>query len=355
MSGTGKSYQNTVKMNKFLAIIFLLASLVVNGQTEIEPYLNEIKIDSLRSYIYNLSSTQMEGRATGRRGGKIAADYISSIFRRLELDSLNFNGYFQKFYITKFDTNKCTVQYKYSQDSLRKESMQAQNIISFIHGSQDMQETIIISAHYDHLGKLNDSTIYFGADDNASGIATIIEIARVMHFAAKNGIKPKRNIMFVAFDAEEKGMLGSGYFLNNIPNSIGNVVLNINLDMLGRNRHDEDKYNKNVFMISDGKNSRFYKKVIKQLNKSNKSLFLTKYPLPFSNIALKSDSDHYRFKEKGIPFVHLQTGMHKDYHTINDTPDKINYEKLTEISKLLCKSVWEIANADKNLIIKTKK
>lgn len=342
-------------MNKIFAIIFLLTSFVVHGQTEIEPYLNEIKIDSLRSYVFTLSSTQMEGREAGKKGGKIAAGYIASIFRRLELDSINLKGYFQNFYISKYDTNINFVQYSYTRDSLQKKSMPAKNVIACIKGYQNKKETIIISAHYDHLGKTNDSTIYFGADDNASGVASMIEVARVMQIAIKDGIKPKRNIMFVAFDGEEKGMLGSGYFLNNIPDTIGSIVLNINLDMLGRNRHDENKYNKSVFMISSGKNSSFYKRLIRQLNKPSISLFVTKYPLPFSSIALKSDSDHYMFSKKGIPFVHLQTGMHNDYHTINDTSDKINYEKLTEISKLLFKSVLEIANTNKELIVKNKK
>ena len=105
--------------------------------------------------------------------------------------------------------------------------------------------------------------------------------------------------------------------------------------MIGRNRYDENEYNKSVFLVSSGKNNVFYKKIMLKINKSNKSLFVSKYPLPFSNIALKSFSDHFSFIKKGIPFVHLQTGMHRDYHTINDTPDKINYVKLSEISKLL--------------------
>jgi hypothetical protein len=108
-------------------------------------------------------------------------------------------------------------------------------------------------------------------------------------------------------------------------------------------------------MISGGKNSSFYERLIRRLNKSNDSLLVTKYPLPFSNIALKSFSDHFMFTKKEIPFIHFQTGMHNDNHTINDTPDKINYRKLTEICKLLCKSIWEIANTEKKLNIRIKK
>lgn len=340
-------------MNRLFVIVFILLNIAVHGQTEIERYSNEIKIDSVRSYVYSLSSPQMEGREVGKKGGGIAADYIASIFRRIALDSINLKGYFHNFYISKLDTGSAFIQYSYTRDSLRK-SLHAKNIIAFIEGCGNTKETIILSAHYDHLGKINDSTIFFGADDNASGVASMIEVARVMQIAVKDGLQPKRNIMFVAFDGEEKGMLGSGYFVNNIPDSIGSVVLNINLDMLGRNRHDEHKYNKSVFLICGGKSSSFYKKLIRQLNKPSKSLSVTKYPLPFSNFALKSDSDHFRFTEKGIPFVHFQTGMHKDYHTINDTPDKINYKKLTEISKLICKTIWEIANTDKRLMVNSK-
>jgi hypothetical protein len=342
-------------MKKSFVIIFLFANSIIHGQSGIAPYLNEVKIDSLHSYIYSLSSSKMEGREVGKKGGKIAAGYIASIFRILEMDSLRFNGYYQKFDILKLNTGETIVKNQYKSDTLQGESMQAQNVIAFIKGYQNTKETIIISAHYDHLGKINDSTFYFGADDNASGVATMIEIARILQIAAKNGAKPKRNIMFVAFDGEEKRFLGSSYFLNNIPETINSIILNINLDMLGRERHDENKYNKSVFMISGGKNNCFYKRLIRQQNKPSESLFVAKYPLPFSSIGLKSFSDHFIFAKKGIPFIHFQTGMHNDNHTIKDAPDKINYEKLTEISKLICKSIWEIANTNKKLNVKIKK
>ncbi|MDF1551054.1 MAG: M28 family peptidase, partial [Bacteroidales bacterium] len=114
-------------------------------------------------------------------------------------------------------------------------------------------------------------------------------------------------------------------------------------------RHDENKYHKSVFMICDGKNSSFYKRLVRQLNVPNKNLFIKKYPLPFSNFALKSFSDHFIFSKKGIPFVHFQTGMHLDNHTVNDTPEKINYEKLMEICKLVYNFIWQVANTDKDL------
>lgn len=339
-------------MNKLFTFILLLTNLIGFAQIEAKSYLNEINLDSLKSYVYMLSSNQMEGRETGTNGNKVAANYIASIFEKLELDSANFNGYFQNFYIST-DTIELIV--KYESNNFNKNSLHAHNIIALIEGNKYKKETIILSAHYDHLGKINDSTFFYGADDNASGIASIIEIARVMQIAAKNGIKPKRNIMFVAFDGEEKGRLGSTYFLNNIPDKTGSIILNINLDMIGRNRYDENEYNKSVFLVNSGKNSGFYKKLMLKINKSNKNLFVSKYPLPFSNVALKSFSDHYTFIKKGIPFVHLQTGMHRDYHTINDTPDKINYVKLTEISKLLYNFIWEVDNTDKELIVKLKK
>lgn len=340
-------------MHKFFTIILLFTNLIGFAQIESKSYLNEINIDSLISYVYTLSSDKMAGREIGTNGNNIAADYIVSIFKKLEIDSLNFNGYFQKFYVTT-DTVETIVKYKYTIDSFNKNSLQAHNIIAFIEGTKYKKETIIVSAHYDHLGKKNDSTIYFGADDNASGVATIIEIARVMQIAAKNGIKPNRNIMFIAFDGEEKGRLGSKFFLNNIPDKTGSIILNINLDMIGRNRYDENKYNKSVFLVRNGKNSGFYKRLMLKINKSNQNLFVSKYPLPFSNIALKSFSDHYTFIKKGIPFVHLQTGMHRDYHTVNDTPDKVNYDKLLEISKLLYHFIWEVDNTKKELKVKLK-
>ena len=527
-------------MNKIIAIIFLLINLTAYTQTELEPFVNEIKLDSLRSYVYTLSSSKMGGRKVGKEGNRIAADYITSFFRKIETDSLDFKNYRQNFNLYRFEKGSASVKFPYvnktlgkksdinfayrsnflafndikikgtlefeylgfgntienrdlsdkviiillednlkksldridsihkktsagifvlgltnkgsrnyspkkheaenirkdgqisallnhitnlsSKDnfknnivfkkesdglqndsanyiimfsdsyifpylfnckskqlykqeknntheyapktnivfcdidafSLRKESVKSHNLIAYIEGSQKKSETIIISAHYDHLGKINDSIMFFGADDNASGVASMMEIARIMQIAAKNGKRPKRNIMFVAFDAEESGMLGAEYFLNNSPIPIESIVLNINLDMLGRERHNDDKYNKTVFMIADGKNSRFFKDKIHQSNKLSDSLIISKYPLPFSNISLKKISDHYMFKRKGIPFVYFETGMHKDYHTVRDTPDKINYEKLTKITKVLYKSIWEIADTDRELNVKIK-
>jgi Zn-dependent M28 family amino/carboxypeptidase len=290
----------------------------------------------------------MEGRETGKKGGKTAANYIASIFRKIEIDSVGYNGYFQKFNLTTDSLGNTDKHYFVLDDSIH--NLQAQNIIAFIEGSQHNNETIVISAHYDHLGKRNDSTIYYGADDNASGVASLIEIARVMQIAANHEIKPARNILFLAFDAEEKGWLGSTYFLNNLPDTLGSILLNINLDMIGRNRYNDNKYDQSVFMVSKGKKRGYYKRLIRKSNNSNHNLSISRYPRPFSNIALRSFSDHFVFMKKGIPFIHFQTGMHKDYHTINDTPDKINYKKLTEFSKFLCNFVWEVSNTGRKLI-----
>jgi len=336
-------------MKNILIIIFLFYNSIILAQTKISVYLQEARIDSIHSYVYNLSSSKMEGREVGKIGDKIAADYISSIFRRIGLDSIGFNGYFQKFRMNKLSSDNSNLIPQNRFDTIINRDIITQNVIGFFKGGKNTNETIVISGHYDHLGKINDSTFYAGADDNASGVASMIEIARMFQIAAKNGIIPEKNILFIAFDAEEKGMLGSSYFINNVPDTIGSIILNINLDMLGRNRRNDSKYNKIVFMIGWGKNKGYYKRKIKYQNRSNKNLFIKKYPLPFSSIALKSFSDHYMFINMGIPAIHFQTGMHNDNHTISDSPDKVNYERLTEITKLLCKSIWEIANNKKNL------
>lgn len=229
-----------------------------------------------------------------------------------------------------------------------------ENVVAFIEGSDKKDEVIVVTGHYDHVGVKRDTIIRYGADDNASGTVAVMEVAKAMQKAVDAGNKPKRSVAFVAFSAEEKGLHGSHYYVQNAPTPITSTVLNFNLDMVGRNKDDLEKFNKHAFVISNGKGSKYFKRTTKKLNKKNPSLNVSTHPGLKERMTWKFSSDHFRFSRLEIPIMCFFTGLHPDYHTERDTPDKINYEKLTEITRLTYKTVWELANTSKNLKVEVK-
>jgi Zn-dependent M28 family amino/carboxypeptidase len=123
----------------------------------------------------------------------------------------------------------------------------------------------------------------------------------------------------------------------------------MNLDMVGRNRAGEEKYNETVFFLANGKRKRMYKRMVKRNGKLNENLDISFHPGLDKRLIWTFSSDHFRFKRRNIPFITLFTGLHPDYHTSRDTPDKINYPKLTEITRVGVETLWQIANSDKNI------
>lgn len=235
-----------------------------------------------------------------------------------------------------------------------KDEIHTENIIAYVEGTDLKHEVIVISGHYDHIGAENDTTINYGADDNASGSAGVMETAKAFQQAANDGIRPRRSILFINFSGEEIGLRGSDYFVDNCPIDLDSVVLNINMDMIGRNAHNDEENKNTVYVITKGKHDGFTKRTAKRIGKGNDSLLVSTHPGFSEKMTWSISSDHFRFSRKNIPIACFFTGLHPDYHTPRDTPDKINYEKLTEICKLCTLTTWEIANSDKNLLSKRK-
>lgn len=200
---------------------------------------------------------------------------------------------------------------------LTRESKATHNVIGIVEGSDERLkgEFVVIGAHYDHLGTgghgslAGDSKgIHYGADDNASGVAGLLELARV--FAANRG-QLRRSIVFAAFSGEEEGLLGSSYYVNKQPLfPIERTVAMLNMDMIGRMRQD----NLAVFGIGT---SPQWKTIVEELNKTRGFV-----------LKLNEDgfgpSDHSSFYAKDIPVLHFFTGVHDDYHKPTDTADRIN-------------------------------
>ena len=232
-------------------------------------------------------------------------------------------------------------------------ALRGQNVIAFIEGASKKNETIVISSHYDHLG-IRDTNIYYGADDNASGTSAVIEMARIFKMAEKESVRPKRNILFLNVSGEEKGLLGSKWYVSDPAVSMSETIANLNIDMIGRidTHNDTLGVRDYVYIIGSDKLSTDLHNINEDQNKKGPGLELN---YKFNN---KEDpnrfyqrSDHYNFVKKGVPVIFYFDGIHPDYHKPTDTPDKIDFELLTKRTRLIFLTAWELANRDERIVV----
>ncbi len=212
--------------------------------------------------------------------------------------------------------------------------IKARNVLGMIEG-ENPDEIIVVGGHYDHLGKY-DGYIYNGSDDNASGTTAVMTIAKA---CMATGIKPKRTILFAAWTAEEKGLLGSEYFVNHPP--AGKIVAYLNYDMISRSAKDDS---------AKARCSMIYTKSCSLLEEISR-----KYNEGYS-LGLQIDyrprekpgggSDHNAFAQKGIPVFYYMAGWHDDYHKPYDHSGKADIGKMTDIIRLGFLSIWDIANRE---------
>ncbi len=229
----------------------------------------------------------------------------------------------------------------------------SQNVVGILDGADPRlkQEFVVLSAHYDHLPAQGD-VIFPGADDDGSGTAAVLELARV--FA--EGERPKRSIFVLFNTGEEMGLLGSGYFTDQEPLvPLEAIVANFNIDMIGRSRHPGDDRRENaeltdrdsVFLIGPDKHSRQLFELSEQTNAATVQLRLDyTYNDEAHPMRLFYRSDHWNFAKRGIPIVFYFTGLHADYHRPTDTVDKIDFEKMARITKLVYATAWRTANRE---------
>ena len=257
--------------------------------------------DRMMETINYLTSDELKGRGINTPEIEKAYKYIKSKFEEYGLEpGGDDNTYYQT----------------WAQDVLDKKHIQLKNVIGIIPGTDpDLKDSpVVISAHYDHLGlgwpdvrKGNKGKIHNGADDNASGISVLLELAKT----TGKSLKPARTIIFVAFTAEEAGLVGSRYFVNNYTKySIDKIIANLNLDSVGR------LFN-NKLMVINSKTAREWKFIFMGTE------YTTGIPTDLITQNLDA-SDQVAFIEKGIPAVQFFVGPHKDYHRPTDTIDKID-------------------------------
>ena len=243
----------------------------------------------------------------------------------------------------KFKPVKLKTDFKMNMKKSTK-VISSQNVIGYIEGSEKPEEVVVVSAHYDHLGKKGDQ-IFYGADDNGSGTSTVMEIARAFAAAKKDGFTSKRTIVFALMTGEEKGLLGSQYYVNNPLFKLENTIANVNVDMVGRL---DDKYKSNadyIYVIGSDRLSTDLHKINETVNQKYTQLTLD-YTFNAEDDPNKYyyRSDHYNFAEKGIPAIFYFSGVHADYHQPSDTVKKIYFPKMEKIAKHIFHTIWELAN-----------
>lgn len=232
-----------------------------------------------------------------------------------------------------------------------------ENILGYIEGVDDSlkHEVLIITAHYDHLGKRGDD-IYNGADDNGSGTSTVLEVCQAFAEAKKFGIGPRRSILTMLVTGEEKGLLGSQYYTKYPKYPLENTIANVNVDMVGR---VDKKYKDNpnyIYVIGSDRLSTELHEINEKANASYTKLTLDyTYNREDDPNRYYYRSDHYNFAEKGIPAIFYFNGTHADYHRTSDTVEKINFEKMQTIAQLVFYTSWELANRDERIKLDVQK
>jgi Zn-dependent M28 family amino/carboxypeptidase len=295
-----------IHMNTYLLLsLGLLLSCGTVKQTAVTPADKQLLSD-----VEILSSDSYEGRKTGTKGAEMARTYLNNRFKAIGLKAFpQLPNYEQPF---SFETKNGVVKGK--------------NIIAFIEGKSD--QVIVISAHYDHIGVINNE-IYNGADDNASGVAALLKFASyyVEH-------KPNHTIILAAFDAEEMGFQGAKAFIANSPVNLSKISLNINMDMISRNEKGE-LYACGTFKYPALKNY-FY-----TTNPKLKVLFGHDDP-KLGKDDWTNQSDHSAFNDKNIPFIYFGVEDHKDYHKATDDYQNINKTFFIDASNSILEIITNI-------------
>jgi hypothetical protein len=231
------------------------------------------------------------------------------------------------------------------------------NVLGLIEGSDPRvkDEVVIVCAHYDHEGA-DGTRIFNGADDDGSGIVALIEIAEAYAQAAKAGVRPRRTVLFAAWNSEERGLLGAWAYTEAPTTPLDKIVAVLNMDMLGRNEEVPDEggarfrglapqtaaSNSNAVNIIGTSRSADMKAAA---DAANAAIGLDlKYRYDNNVSQLMRRSDHWPFLNRGVPGVWFHTGLHPDYHTPQDRPERINYDKMEKIARLIHQMSWTLAN-----------
>jgi hypothetical protein len=282
----------------------------------------QISADDLRPHVEYLASPKLEGRGTSR-GKQLAREYIAGIFRELRLAPL-------------FGETEFLQEIPGPTGKQGERTLLGKNIGAWLPGSDPAlrDECVILSAHYDHLGVAN-GAVYPGADDNAGSVAMMLEVAR--RFAGP-GPKPRRSLLFLSCDLEEKMLLGSRWFVAHPPRPLEQVRLFITAEMIGRTLGDLPM--KTIFVLG-GEHAEGLKAVVNSV--------AVPPELEVAHLGIDligTRSDYGPFRSEKVPFLFFSGGEHPDYHTPRDTADRVDYERIACVSNLIAGVCRNVADAE---------
>lgn len=243
--------------------------------------------------------------------------------------------------------------------SVTRRRLTATNVLGMVEGADPRlrHEWVVVGAHFDHTG-VDDDRIFNGADDNASGVAGLLEVAEALARAADEGRRPRRSILLAAWNAEERGLLGTWAFTERPPVPLDRIVAVVNMDMIGRDEEipadggmrfagldpQTARSNHNAVNLLGYSRSADLREAATAANRSIGLDLRFRYDNNRSNLLRRSD--HWPFLFHGVPAIFIHTGLHPDYHTERDRPEKINYEKMERIVRFVWQLSWDLAQGD---------
>ena len=324
----------------YLLLALLLVGNITFAQSPIERALNTINRSSAEATINFLASDELQGREAGFHGSRVTSEYIVSLLQWMGVSPLA-DSYFQPFDAYRKERQK-KGRLEVHPDSIAKlkqevhQKLSMRNVLGMIPG-KNTKEYVIVGAHFDHLGidpALDGDQIYNGADDNASGVSAVLQIARA--FLA-SGQQPERNVIVAFWDGEEKGLLGSKYFVQTCP-FLSQIKGYLNFDMIGRNNKPQQP--KQVVYFYTAAHPAFGDWLKGDIRKY--SLQLEPDYRAWENPI--GGSDNGSFAKVGIPIIWYHTDGHPDYHQPSDHADRLNWDKIVEITKASFLNMWKMAN-----------
>ena len=324
----------------YLLLALLLVGNITFAQSPIERALNTINRSSAEATINFLASDELQGREAGFHGSRVTSEYIVSLLQWMGVSPLA-DCYFQPFDAYRKERQK-KGRLEVHPDSIVKlkqevhQKLSMRNVLGMIPG-KNTKEYVIVGAHFDHLGidpVLDGDQIYNGADDNASGVSAVLQIARA--FLA-SGQQPERNVIVAFWDGEEKGLLGSKYFVQTCP-FLSQIKGYLNFDMIGRNNKPQQP--KQVVYFYTAVHPVFGDWLKEDIRKYGLQLEpdYRAWENPIGG------SDNGSFAKVGIPIIWYHTDGHPDYHQPSDHADRLNWDKVVEITKASFLNMWKMAN-----------
>ncbi len=228
-------------------------------------------------------------------------------------------------------------------------TLETENVLGYLEGSDKKDEVVVITAHYDHIGRQGNN-INNGADDDGSGTVSVLAIARAFSQAKAAGHGPRRSILFMTVTAEEMGLIGSQYYTLHPVLPLSQTVVDLNIDMIGRYDPAHENNKNFVYLVGSDKLSADLHQLSEQTNATYTQLQLD-YTYNDENHPdrIYYRSDHWNFAKNNIPIIFYFSGVHEDYHRPTDTVDKIAFDLLEKRARLVFHTAWAIANRDARL------